>query len=311
MSDADGDDDDNDDNDAILALGAIFTEPHRPPSPEPTIAVYDSVVEAPPEHDQPTSSPSPSWTTISVRLVGSHPLWGHHLWNAARSLAVFLQRTPELYVGRTVLELGAGGGLPGLVASKCGARKVVLTDYPDQALLDNLAHNVDRNVEPARRAATCVRGYVWGGPVDPLLGLLAPPQSDTGGGASAAADGARRADADAEENADGGARGGGGGVPSFDLILLSDLIFNHSQHRALLTTCERAIAPAGCVLVFYTHHRPHLARRDMQFFDMAREARWECEKVWADRFPPMFPDDPGEEEVRSTVHGWKLTRACP
>ncbi|KAI9510947.1 hypothetical protein F5148DRAFT_1175405 [Russula earlei] len=28
---------------------------------------------------------------------------------------------------------------------------------------------------------------------------------------------------------------------------------------------------------------------------MAREARWECEKVWADRFPPMFPDDPGEE----------------
>jgi hypothetical protein len=22
----------------------------------------------------------------------------------------------------------------------------------------------------------------------------------------------------------------------------------------------------------------------------------------------MFPDDPGDEEVRATVHGWKLTR---
>ncbi len=45
-------------------------------------------------------------------------------WNAARALAEFLQRNSELYLGRTVLELGAGGGLPSLVAAKCGARKV-------------------------------------------------------------------------------------------------------------------------------------------------------------------------------------------
>jgi predicted RNA methylase len=43
---------------------------------------------------------------------------------AARALAGFLQRNPELYAGRTVLELGAGGGLPGLVAAKSGARKM-------------------------------------------------------------------------------------------------------------------------------------------------------------------------------------------
>ena len=46
-------------------------------------------------------------------------------WNAARALAGFLQRNSELYLGRSVLELGAGGGLPGLVAVKCGARKVL------------------------------------------------------------------------------------------------------------------------------------------------------------------------------------------
>lgn len=85
------------------------------------------------------------------------------------------------------------------------------------------------------------------------------------------------------------------------------------------------------MLVFYTHHRPHLAQRDMAFFDMARDTGWECEKVLTKRFPvrfsavsevslflsinlfghlsqPMFPEDPGEEEVRSTVHGWRLTR---
>jgi predicted nicotinamide N-methyase len=57
------------------------------------------------------------------------------------------------------------------------------------------------------------------------------------------------------------------------------------KHRALLTTCERSIVPGGCVLVFYTHHRPHLAQRDMEFFEMARESRWECEKILTERFP--------------------------
>jgi nicotinamide N-methyltransferase len=151
-----------------------------------------------------------------------------------------------------------------------------------------LVFNVEENVELARRGDVCVRGYVWGQPVDPLLRALS----------------AETADAEAPR-------------ASFDLILLSDLIFNHSQvrhhhhllsgqlkyihiyaflwsktknkkHRALLTTCERAIASAGCVLVFYTHHRPHLAQRDMEFFDMARESGWECEKVLTERFPVRF-----------------------
>ena len=69
----------------------------------------------------------------------------------------------------------------------------------------------------------------------------------------------------------------GGGVPS-----------SFDKHRALLTTCERAIAPCGCVLVFYTHHRPHLAQRDMEFFDMARDSGWECERVLTERFPVRF-----------------------
>ena len=62
-------------------------------------------------------------------------------------------------------------------------------------------------------------------------------------------------------------------------------VFGRNKHRALLTTCERTIAPGGCVLVFYTHHRPHLAHRDMEFFEMAGEMRWECEKVLTERFP--------------------------
>jgi predicted nicotinamide N-methyase len=36
----------------------------------------------------------------------------------------YLERSPALYQGADVLELGAGSGLPGLVVAKSGARTV-------------------------------------------------------------------------------------------------------------------------------------------------------------------------------------------
>ena len=39
-----------------------------------------------------------------------------------------------------------------------------------------------------------------------------------------------------------------------------------------------------CVLVFYTHHRPHLAERDLEFFTKAKERRWKCEEIVTERF---------------------------
>jgi EEF1A N-terminal glycine/lysine methyltransferase len=76
----------------------------------------------------------------------------------------------------------------------------VLADYPDQALIKNMAYNVAQNVEPAARhvGTVSVMGYVWGQPVEPLLALL---QSEDRHG----------------EDINGGGQGG------FDLILLSDL----------------------------------------------------------------------------------------
>jgi EEF1A N-terminal glycine/lysine methyltransferase len=84
-----------------------------------------------------------------------------------------------------------------------------MTDYPDQALVENMAYNVVQNIELAarREGVVSVMGYVWGQPVEPLLALLD--------------------DADAAADGGGGAMRGGG----FDLIILSDLIFNHSQVR--------------------------------------------------------------------------------
>ncbi|KAI6015328.1 putative methyltransferase-domain-containing protein [Pisolithus orientalis] len=262
-------------------LQDIFTDPWRPPTPEATFARY---VRYRDENDSKDSSSE----EVAVRLVGSHPLWGHYLWNASVAVAEYLESHRDLVRGRFVLELGAGGGLPGIVSAQIGAKKVVLTDYPDQELIDNLTYNVDHNVSPADRTNIDIQGYIWGHKVQGLLAAL-PSTRD--------------------------------GWRAFDLIILSDLVFNHSQHDALLRTCELSLTPlsgqpceppssqpAPCVLVFYTHHRPHLAHRDLDFFTKARSQGWICEEIVTRKFPPMFPDDPGDEEVRATVHGWRLVR---
>lgn len=54
----------------------------------------------------------------------------------------------------------------------------------------------------------------------------------------------------------------------------------------MLKTCDLALAKSkeACVLVFYSHHRPHLAHRDMVFFAKAREQGWTCEEILSRRF---------------------------
>ena len=75
--------------------------------------------------------------------------------------------------------------------------QVLLTDYPDADLLENLRHNVQVNVPDALRDVVDVEGYIWGQQVSPLLKFLPDP---------------------AVQSAKG-----------FDLIILSDLIFNHAE----------------------------------------------------------------------------------
>lgn len=160
--------------------------------------------------------------------------------------------------------------------------QVVLTDYPETVLIDNLEFNVRQNLSLDEQDRVESQGYIWGHPVDNITRAL-PKDASTG----------------------------------FHLIILSDLIFNHSQHDALLKSCDMCLASrfanddasiAPCVLVFYSHHRPHLADRDLEFFRKAQGAGWVCEEIVTRKYPPMFPEDPGEEEVRATVHGWRMTR---
>ena len=70
---------------------------------------------------------------------------GQVLWPAAPILAYFLLSDPgtKLIKGRDVIELGAGIGIPGIIAGKY-ARSVVLTDH-NLKVLNILSHNIMLN----------------------------------------------------------------------------------------------------------------------------------------------------------------------
>ena len=94
----------------------------------------------------------------------------------------------------------------------------------------------------------------------------------------------------------------------YDVIILADLIFNHSQHAAILRSCADLMAADAVLYVVFTHHRPHKAVQDMQFFDVAKTHGFNVEFMMTQLHQPMFEQDPGDPVVRSQVHFYKLSK---
>ncbi|KAI4876917.1 hypothetical protein NFI96_030231 [Prochilodus magdalenae] len=97
------------------------------------------------------------------------PQYGMYVWPCAVVLAQYLWTAKEKLQNSTVLELGAGVSLPGVVAAKCGAQ-VILSDSAELPLCLN---NCKRSCEVNDVTSVSVVGLTWGQVSPELLSL--PP----------------------------------------------------------------------------------------------------------------------------------------
>ncbi|KAL1655505.1 Protein N-terminal and lysine N-methyltransferase efm7 [Didymella pomorum] len=83
---------------------------------------------------------------------------------------------------------------------------------------------------------------------------------------------------------------------AFDVLILADLLFNHSEHAKLIKTVELTLkkSPTSKAYVFFTPYRPWLLEKDLAFFDLAREAGFTVVKTLEKVMDKvMFEEDPG------------------
>lgn len=220
---------------------------------------------------------------ITLRLVGKSPLWGHLLWNAGIYTANWVEKNADEYIrGKKIIEFGAASALPSLLCSLNGASKIICTDYPDNDLLDNIKYNVEHLGYPEAEKLIDVEGYIWGNDTTEISQSL-------------------------------------GGDGKADLIIMSDLVFNHSEHHKLLKSCKQLVKPlingkpksGGKCLVVWSPHRPkpQMVENDFKFFSDAKDLfNFDVEMIEMVHWDhPMFPEEPEEsEEIRKRVYCYIL-----
>jgi nicotinamide N-methyltransferase len=105
----------------------------------------------------------------------------------------------------------------------------------------------------------CAQGYLWGAPTEDLMKYL---PDDSG----------------------------------FDVLILADLLFNHSEHAKLIKTVQLTLkkSPTSRAYVFFTPYRPWLYEKDLAFFDLAKDAGFTVTKTFEKVMEKvMFEEDPG------------------
>ena len=184
------------------------------------------------------------------------------LWNAGRTSSLYLEeRASELVQGKDILEIGAAAGVPSIVSAIKGARTVIMTDYPDLDLVQNMRHNASSAAALVpQQTSLHVEGYKWGSPVEPLFSRLSP------------------------------------GAAGFDLLIMADVIYNHPEHDNLIKTMQQTLkkSPDAVALVVFTPYQPWLLPKVANFFPLAEQNGFQVTKVFekiVDKV--LFEKDPG------------------
>ena len=171
---------------------------------------------------------------LKLALVQQHhSLWAEFIYNAARVLADMIEQGEIICYNKSCLELGAGAGLPGLIAGLNGAKLSVISDYgntSDTSLLRAIDINIEHMSQYIPSSASTTSNtthtiyrsipYIFGNNVQDILDL--------------------------------------NNGQNYDLLFLADLLFNRSEHNKLLYTISKVLKPVtGVAWITFSHHDPH------------------------------------------------------
>ena len=151
---------------------------------------------------------------------------------------------------------------------------MVVTDYPDPDLIQNLQYNIEHCAVISPKSSIVAKGYLWGNDTGELMSHLVEPSA------------------------------------GFDLLILADILFNHSEHEKLVSTVKATlkIGPNAKALVFFTPYRPWLLDKDLAFFGLAKSKGLVVQKIFEKTMEEaMFEMDPGDEMLRRTVFGYEMS----
>ncbi|CAI5719520.1 unnamed protein product [Peronospora effusa] len=175
------------------------------------------------------------------------------VWNGARFIAIHFARYPNLVKGRTVVEFGAASALPSLVALHFGAKMAVMTDYPNELLLKNIASNIHRNESLLGNGRHEVCGHLWGSDTAGLLRCL--DESQCVKTSMSEGEDLRRMDVKTR----------------FDVAVVAECLWLHHLHEDLLKSIDSCLTPCGKAFVSFAHHVPGHEQNDLSFFTKAKK----------------------------------------
>jgi nicotinamide N-methyltransferase len=189
-------------------------------------------------------------------------LFAHRVWSGSKFLAGFLASHADLYVkNKRTVELGAGTALPSLVSLAHGSQLSVITDYPDEGVLQAIKETVGLNWEscgePLGRVA--VVGHEWGTKVEEVVNQISG----------------------SDEQKDEGIY--------FDLAILSECLWKHRAHGALVQSLSRLLHPErSFAIATYAHHVPGCEKQDDAFFDLCKQNGFDIVHEESQEMPYMW-----------------------
>jgi predicted nicotinamide N-methyase len=184
----------------------------------------------------PKSSGSGS-DVICCGVQRAHNLVGMRTWGAGMLWCEIFYNSGDVFKGMSVLELGSGVGMSGLVAARSPAppASVVMTDFTDK-VLENLQRNIDLDLETGGERNTFVGSCKldWN---DVVKGTWVDSMSVSSSGSGSEIEKQRCVAA----------------TTSFDLLLAADCTYSEDIATALLRTIEvfltRNPKDSSCALV--------------------------------------------------------------